>query len=103
MSCGKPVVATDWSANTEFCHADTSWPVPYSMTPILPHEYMATMVEWADADIDAAARCLREIYDGPEKAAARAACGQKFMIEHFSLANFKASVEAFLNGEEVCA
>ena len=99
MSQGKPVVATNWSANTEFCHDDTAWCVPYKMVPILPHEYMAAMKEWAEADVEAAAAALKEIRANPEMAAARAACGAAFMKEHFSLENFKKSADAFLDGE----
>jgi glycosyltransferase involved in cell wall biosynthesis len=98
MSQGKPVVATNWSANTEFCTADTAWCVPFKIVPILPHEYMAAMKEWAEADVEAAATALREIRDNPKAAAERASRGAKFMADHFSLANFKKSVEAFLDG-----
>ncbi len=96
MSQGKPVVATNWSANTEFCRSDTAWCIPYKMTPILPHEYMESMKEWVEADVDAAAAALREIRDNPQLAAERAARGKKFMEEHFSIANFKADVEKML-------
>ena len=96
MSQGKPVVATNWSANTEFCKQDTAWCVPYAMTPILPHEYPESMKEWADADVDAAAVALREIRDNPEKACARALRGKTFMEEHFSITNFKADIEKVL-------
>lgn len=99
MSQGKPVVATNWSSNTEFCFADTAWPIPYRMVPILPHEYMVTMKEWAEADVDAAAAALREIRANPEAASKRAASGAAFVKEHFSLENFKKSVDAFLDGE----
>ena len=100
MSQGKPVVATNWSSNTEFCFTNTAWPIPYKMVPILPHEYMVAMKEWAEADVDAAAAALREIRADPEAASKRAARGAEFMKEHFSLANFKRSVEAFLDGNE---
>ena len=99
MSQGKPVVATNWSANTEFCKPDTAWCIPYRMVPILPYEYPVEMKEWADADVNAAAGALLEIRRDPKSAAARAARGAEFVKEHFSLANFKKSVEAFLDGE----
>ena len=98
MSQGKPVVATNWSANTEFCTAETAWCIPFKIVPILPNEYMVAMKEWADADVDAAAAALREIRDNPKAAAERASRGARFMAEHFSIANFKKSVEAFMNG-----
>lgn len=96
MSQGKPVVATNWSANTEFCKSETAWCIPYKMTPILPHEYPESMKEWAAADVDAAAAALREIRDNPQLAAEQAARGKKFMEEHFSIANFKSDVEKML-------
>ena len=98
MSQGKPVVATAWSANTEFCLPDTAWCIPYRMVPILPHEYPVEMKEWAEADVEAAAAALREIRADPAAAAARAARGAEFMKEHFSIARFKADVDAFLDG-----
>lgn len=98
MSQGKPVVATNWSANTEFCNSDTAWCIPYKMVPILPHEYPVSMKEWAEADVDAAAAALREIRADPESASKRAAHGAEFMKEHFSLENFKRSTENLLSG-----
>ncbi len=99
MSQGKPVVATNWSANTEFCRADTAWCIPFHMVPILSHEYMVSMKEWAEADAEAAAAALREIRSNPELVAERTAKGRQFMEEHFSIANFKKSVDAFLDGK----
>ena len=96
MSQGKPVVATDWSANTEFCHPDTAWCIPCHMTPILPHEYPVEMKEWAEADVEAAAVALREIRSNPAAAVQRAARGKAFMEEHFSIARFKADVNELL-------
>lgn len=99
MSQGKPVVVTGWSGNLEFCHKDTAWLVPYKKVSIQPHEYPVSMKEWAEADVEAAAAALREIRKDPESAAARASRGAVFMKEHFSLANFKCSVDSFLDGQ----
>ena len=98
MSQGKPVVATDWSANTEFCRPDTAWCIPCRMVPILPHEYPPAMIEWASADASAAAKMLREIRDNPDAARERAEAGRRFVAEHFSVAHFKADVDKFLGG-----
>lgn len=98
MSQGKPVVATDWSANTEFCRPDTACCVPYAMTPILPHEYPVSMKEWAEADVDAAARMLRALYDDPAQREALGQRGKTFINDYFALPNFKRDVEAWLNG-----
>ena len=99
MSQGKPVVATNWSANTEFCRPDTAWCIPYRIVPVLPHEYMVATKEWAEADVEAAAAALREIRSNPALVAERTAKGKRFMEEHFAIANFKKSVDAFLDGK----
>ena len=99
MSQGKPVVATNWSANTEFCRTNTAWCIPYHTVPILSHEYMVSMKEWAEADAESAAAALREIRSNPDLVAQRTAKGKQFMEEHFSIANFKKGVEAFLDGK----
>jgi glycosyltransferase involved in cell wall biosynthesis len=96
MSQGKPVVATNWSANTEFCRPDTAWCVPYRLVPILPYEYPVEIKEWAEVDVDAAAVALKEIRADPAAAAQRAARGRMFMEVHFSVARFKADVEKML-------
>ena len=96
MSQGKPVVATGWSANMEFCHSDTAWCIPYRMVPILSHEYPVEMKEWAEADVDAAAAALKEIRANPDEAAKRAALGAAFMKDHFSIERFMADVASIL-------
>ena len=98
MSQGKPVVATNWSANIEFCRPDTAWCIPYRIVPVQPHEYMVATKEWAEADVEVAAAALREIRTNPGLVAERTAKGKSFMEEHFSIANFKKSVDAFLDG-----
>ena len=98
MSQGKPVVATNWSANIEFCRPDTAWCIPYRIVPVQPHEYMVATKEWAEADVEVAAAALREIRTNPGLVAERTAKGKSFMEDHFSIANFKKSVDAFLDG-----
>ena len=97
MSQAKPVVATNWSANTEFCHPDTAWCVHYKMVPILPHEYPPSMIEWAQADIREAANMLREISLDKESAKRRALEGKKFIENYYSLDHFKRDVDSFLS------
>ena len=98
MLMGKPVIATDWSANTEFCRPGSSFPVPYKLVPIKPDEYFTSMREWAEADVDAAADALRRCYDSPELRQDVGEKGRRFVEEHFSTENFKKSVDAFLDG-----
>ncbi len=100
MLMGKPVIATDWSANTEFCRPGASFPVPYKLVPVKPDEYFTSMREWAEADVDAAADALRRCYDSPALRRDVGEKGRRFVEEHFSIENFKKSVDAFLDGKQ---
>ena len=66
MALGKPVVATAWSGNLEFMTPENSCLVDYRMVPVgrdeSPHGENA---QWAEADVDHAARLLRQIADDP--------------------------------------
>jgi len=101
MSLGKPVIATDYSASTEFCRAGHAFPVPYKMIPV-PREQRdivayAKVESWADADVDAAAERLRELYRDPQLRARTGAAAKEFVRNYFSVENFKESINQFLD------
>lgn len=96
MLMGKPVVATAWSANTEFCRPGVSLPVPYKLVPVKPGEYFVSMEEWAEADVPAAADALRRLYLDRAFAAETGAKAKAFIENHFSTAAFAKTVESFL-------
>ena len=98
MLMGKPVIATDWSANTEFCKPGYSIPIPYRLVPIKPDEYFVSMREWADPDVDFAADAIRHCYDNPVYGQEVGENGRLFISDYFSLENFRKSVAAFLDG-----
>ncbi len=100
MSLGKPVIATDYSASTEFCKAEHAFPIPYQMVPV-PQDQKdivayAKVNEWADADVDAAAERLRELYYNQQLRDGVGAAAKKFVENYFSLENFRKSIESFL-------
>ena len=98
MLMEKPVIATDWSATTEFVRSEHAIPLPYKMVPVHAGEYFESMGEWADVDVPAAAAALRRLFEDP---ALRADLGRKaraFVLDHFSTAAFRADIEAFLDG-----
>lgn len=101
MSLGKCVVATDYSASTEFCKPGHAFPIPYQMVNV-PSEQRdivayAKVETWADADVDAAAAALRRLYDDPALRSTMGQAAKNFIADYFSLDNFKADVERFLN------
>lgn len=64
LALGTPVVATDFSANAEYGpHFDRYHPVPYRMVPYRDWtgHYADRDFEWAEADIDDAAKILKSL------------------------------------------
>ena len=101
MSCGKTVIASDFSANTEFCTAMTSIPVPCSITSPskceIDNPAYKQVTAWADPDISFAASALAKCYTQRDFANQIGAAGAKFVQEYFSPDNFKKDVNAFLD------
>lgn len=69
MFLSKPVIATGWSGNMDFMTPMNSYPVEYELKPLAKSlgVYEAGSV-WAEADVDHAAWCLRQVIDDPAKA-----------------------------------
>jgi glycosyltransferase involved in cell wall biosynthesis len=68
MLLGKPVVATDWSATTEFMDATCAALVPSRLVPAEDARgiYAVSGAEWAEADLGHAADWLRRLADDPD-------------------------------------
>lgn len=104
MSFGKPVISTDYSANTEFCKVGATIPVPYVLVKPKAEQIdmnaYSHVTEWAEPNVEIAASALRKCF---EDMAYRMQIGQAasaFIAEYFSLKNFKRDIEAFLDGRE---
>jgi glycosyltransferase involved in cell wall biosynthesis len=68
MACGKAVIATGWSGNLEFMNEKNSILLPFQLTPVRDPSGIYTGFEgaqWAEAEIDAGARALRDLYGSP--------------------------------------
>jgi glycosyltransferase involved in cell wall biosynthesis/SAM-dependent methyltransferase len=82
MLLGKPVIATRYGGNLEFMSDEGSYLVDWSPTAVGEdaHPYPAHGV-WADPDLDQAAALMREVFEDPERAHARAERGRRELIE----------------------
>jgi glycosyltransferase involved in cell wall biosynthesis len=67
MSFGKPVVATNYSANIEFMDSSNSCPVNYTLIELDRDygHYKAGGQYWAEPDIDHAASLMRRLVEDP--------------------------------------
>ena len=72
MLLGKPVVATGYSGNLDFMTPENSYLVDHALVPIGPGNgpYPAE-AEWAEPDLDHAARQLRAVFDDQDEARRR--------------------------------
>lgn len=87
MQLGRPVIATAYSGNMEFCRPDNAYLVDYKLVPVGTDEYPA--VErgslWAEPDIHSAARAMRDVYANRDEASCRGANAARFVAENFSV------------------
>ncbi|WP_428393949.1 glycosyltransferase family 4 protein [Lichenicoccus sp.] len=85
MMLGRAVVATDWSATTEFLDAQCGMPIGYRLVPARDPRGIseAEGAVWAEADTDQAARALAVLADAPERRAALGDAAQRAAATRF--------------------
>ncbi|MCW1970774.1 MAG: glycosyltransferase [Anaerolineae bacterium] len=93
MSLGKPVIATNFSANTDYLNASNGFPVnyfPHEIT-LADHIYDPNMAEvyepgqvWAKPDIAHAATLIREVYFNPAESQRRGRQAQQDIAHYCS-------------------
>jgi glycosyltransferase involved in cell wall biosynthesis len=72
MYLGKPVIATGYSGNLDYMTPDNSYLVDYTLRPIGPGNFpYPADGEWAEPDLDHAARLMREVAGDPAAAEPR--------------------------------
>lgn len=85
MALGTPVVATDWSANTEFMTRETSCMVNYQLVPVRKqYQYSEASQRWAEADIDQAAEYLKRLLGDKTYYRKKAEAGREWITSRFS-------------------
>lgn len=87
MALGKPVVATGYSGNLTFMSEETAYLVRYRLTRVpegvLPYPAGA---EWAEPDVEEAARLLRRVYERPDEAQEKGRRAREVLRERHSVA-----------------
>ncbi len=86
MAHGVPVVATGWSGNLEFMTRTDSHLVPYELVAVRDASGIYADSVWAEPDVQAAARSLRNLANHPdryERSAAAAYRRVRDMVPYF--------------------
>lgn len=78
MYLGKPVIATAYSANSEFLNINNSFPVKYSMVETGDHyAFVGGKGFWANADTDDAAKKIKFVFENQDETAKISAKGKE--------------------------
>jgi glycosyltransferase involved in cell wall biosynthesis len=87
MLQGKPVIATNYSGNTDFMNADNSFLVDYRLEPVAEGAYPGACGQvWAEPDIAHAAAQMRRVYEDPEHARNVGARAVQFVLARHNAA-----------------
>jgi glycosyltransferase involved in cell wall biosynthesis len=86
MNLGVPVVCTAYSGNMDFCSQDIVWLIDYEKSQLRPGDYIFVRdgSEWAEPNVDHAAKQLRTCYDNPDARETKAQAAQDFIRANFS-------------------
>jgi glycosyltransferase involved in cell wall biosynthesis len=85
MYLGKPVIATDWSATSEYLNRDNGYPVRYSLVELTEnHGPYGKGSTWAEADAGHAAEVMRRVVGHPSEALALGEAARRSIEERFS-------------------
>jgi glycosyltransferase involved in cell wall biosynthesis len=99
---GVPTIATAYSGNLDFMDEWNTWRVPCTMTRV-GHGAGGYHpdAQWAEPDLDAAAWMMREVWENPAAARAKASRARALLLESFSVERCGARMKARL--EEIWA
>ncbi|HEY7603386.1 MAG TPA: glycosyltransferase [Gaiellaceae bacterium] len=93
MALAKPVIATSYSGNLAFMTPDNSYLVPYTLVKV-GHDrrpYPPGM-EWADPDIDQAARLMRHVFENRREARCVGERGRNDVLTRYSVEHAAAEI-----------
>jgi SAM-dependent methyltransferase/glycosyltransferase involved in cell wall biosynthesis len=97
MLLGRPVVGTAYSGSADYLSEETGFVVEHELVRIgegaAPYPADG---QWAEPDLEHAARVLRRVLEEPEEARARAERGRQYILRHHSPAAAGAAMTARL-------
>jgi hypothetical protein len=96
-----PLVATEWSGNTDFCDPDETYAIPGRLVRVEdPHPEYRSMrrCRWADADLGHATRALREIFDDRSAAMSKAMAAKRRLQNYLQSHDYHSALMALRCG-----
>lgn len=98
MALAKPVIATNFSGNTEFMNVDNSFLVPYSIIPANDDFAVYKNVRrWADADIKHASEYMRFVHENRKEAQYIGQKAKEHIDEYFDERKFNVEVSRYFH------
>jgi glycosyltransferase involved in cell wall biosynthesis len=85
MSCGTPVVYTNWSGPTAFITSETGFPIRIENDLIPAGSWGKQGHHWAQPSVDHLSTVLREIYLNPSIAHEKGMKAREHILLHYSL------------------
>jgi len=94
MLSGMPIIATNWSGNTDFLSIETGFPIGYRLVPAGDPQrtYHQPAMTWAEADAEAAAKALRALRDEPFLRATMGQAARSYSQENWSIERYSDAV-----------
>lgn len=88
MSYGNPVIATGYSSNMDFMTPENSFPLNYTLTPVMGMEWLPPWYEgnmlWAEPDLSHLVDTMRWVVDNREGVQQKAELGRQDLKDKFS-------------------
>jgi len=101
MVAGVPVLATNWSGNTDFCLPEHSFPVDFTLVPVRDGhgDYdQVSDARWAEPSVDHAAEQLQRIRNDIGGAHQRAQSGRQFLARHIATHDYLGALDSIVTG-----
>ena len=99
MAQAKPVIATGFSANLDYMHADNGYLVSWLPVAVgggsWPYPVDAI---WAEPDLDEAAAWMRHVFEHPDDAAAKGQRARRDILDRYSVTRAAAFVDQRMQG-----
>ena len=97
MACGLPVIATNWSAHTDFMDETVAYPL--DVAKLIPAEAKCPYYKgfaWAQPDEDHLIQQMRHVYNNREEAAAKGVLASQRALESWSWDNAARKIKSRL-------